>query len=201
MTDTVTIETLQDDLTKALDSIKRLEKKNSELIDRERKAKDDADAAQDAADEAAAKAGDVEALKSTHARELKKLQDKLDASDANLSTLLIDNAIATKMAEAGVFPQLSKGFVAMMKADAAVVNGQAMVGDLSLADHMSAFLSSEDGQHYYPAPKNSGGGATGSTAKASSLPTTWNLTKYAELKAENHEAAAAYASAHGKSFT
>jgi hypothetical protein len=117
-------------------------------------------------DDAAAKTGDVEGLKAAHAREIKKLQDQLAERDTSIASMLIDNAIASKAVEAGVFPHLVDGFTAMMKMAAKVENGQAMVGDHSLADHMSSYLASANGKNFYPAPQNGGGGATGSTAKA-----------------------------------
>ena len=171
MTDTVTINDLQQKLDKALSSIERLEKKNSELIDREKKAKTDAenaaDEAQRIADEAASKAGDVEGIKAAHSREIKKLQDSLDARDRTLNTMLIDNAIATKIGEAGVFPHFSKAVTAMIKADAVVKNGEATVGDVPLGDYISSFLTSDEGKHFVAAPQNGGAGAIGSTAKSS----------------------------------
>lgn len=171
MTDTVTIDDLQQKLEKALTSIEKLEKKNSELIDREKKAKSDAenaaDEAQRIADEAAAKAGDVEGIKAAHAREIKKLQDGLADRDRTLATMLIDNAIATKIGEAGVFPHFTKAVTAMLKADAVVKNGEAMVGDVPLGDYISTFLVSDEGKHFVAAPANGGAGATGSTAKSS----------------------------------
>lgn len=204
MTDTVTIEDIQRSLDTALASIAKLEKKNSELIDREKKAKADADEAAEAAErvanDAAAKSGDVEKIKAAAAAEMKKVQAKLDAAEASLSTLLIDNAIATKLQENGVMPHLSKALTAFLKADATVKDGQALIGDLPLADHIQTYLTSDEGKHFVAAPQNSGAGATGSTAKAAP-PKDWNLTYYTEMKAKDPVGAQAYAEVNGKNFS
>lgn len=159
-------------------------------------------AKQQAADEAAAKTGDLDGIKAAHARELKKLQDQVAERDTALATMLIDNSIASKAAEAGIFPHLVDGFTAMMKLSAKVVDGQAMVGDQPLSEHMAAYLGTPNGQNYFPAPKNSGGGATGSTTKANAMskaPETadeWNT--YFKMTNENPALANSHADAWGR---
>ncbi|MGA1850472.1 hypothetical protein VH570_06500 [Sphingobium sp. HT1-2] len=150
---------------------KGLKDKVSELHSVNKALKDEAQAAKDAAEQAehdaAEKSTNVEDVKRSYDAKLKKLQADLDASTATVKTMLIDNAIATKIGEAGVFPHFTRAVTAMLKADAIVKNGEAMVGDVPLSDYISGFLVSDEGKHFVAAPQNGGAGATGSTAKSS----------------------------------
>lgn len=150
---------------------KGLKDKVSELHSVNKALKDEAQAAKDAAEQAehdaAEKSNSVEDVRRSYDAKLKKLQDTIDTRDKTLATMLIDNAIATKIGEAGVFPHFAKAVTAMLKADAVVKNGEAMVGDVPLADYISGFLVSDEGKHFVAAPANGGAGATGSTAKSS----------------------------------
>jgi len=125
------------------------------------------EAAEQAEHDAAEKSNSVEDVRRSYDAKLKKLQDTIDARDKTLNTMLIDTAISTKLGEAGVFPWASEAVSALMKAGAVVRDGQAMVGDVPLADHIAAYLSSDAGKNYVAAPANGGAGATGSTAKSS----------------------------------
>jgi hypothetical protein len=167
------LEKLQADLAKALESIEKLQTKNSELISREKIAKQAADeaktAAEEAAQAAAEKAGDVDSVKASYEARLKKLTDDHEkaAATANkqLQTLLIDNGIKAELAAHNVPPHFHKAVTAMMKADAKIVDGTALIGDLPLSDAFSTFVTSDEGKHYVAAPANTGGGATGSTTR------------------------------------
>lgn len=151
---------------------KGLKDKVSELHSANKALKDEAQAAKDAAEqaehEAAEKSNSVEDVRRSYDAKVKKLQADLDASAATVKTMLIDNAIATKLGEAGVLPWGAEAVTAMMKSGAVVKDGQAMVGDIPLADHIAAYLGSDAGKHFVAAPSNGGAGATGSTAKAAS---------------------------------
>lgn len=150
---------------------KGLKDKVSELHSVNKALKDEAQAAKDAAEQAehdaAEKSSSVEDVRRSYDAKLKKLQDTIDARDKTLNTMLIDTAISTKLGEAGVFPWASEAVSALMKAGAVVRDGQAMVGDVPLADHIAAYLGSDAGKNYVAAPANGGAGATGSTAKSS----------------------------------
>ncbi|MGJ8480846.1 hypothetical protein [Sphingobium yanoikuyae] len=149
---------------------KGLKDKVSELHSVNKALKDEAQAAKDAAEQAehdaAEKSNSVEDVRRSYDAKLKKLQDTIDTRDKTLATMLIDNAISTKLGEAGVFPWASEAVSALMKAGAVVKDGQAMVGDVPLADHIATYLGSDAGKNYVAAPANGGAGATGSTAKA-----------------------------------
>jgi FtsZ-binding cell division protein ZapB len=174
MTDT-SIEKLQADLAKALESIEKLQTKNSELISREKTAKQAADdaktAAEEAAQSAAEKAGDVDSVKASYEARLKKLTDDHSSAvkglNGQLTTLLIDNGIKAELAAHNVPAHFHKAVTAMMKADATIKDGAALIGDLPLADAFASFVTSDEGKHYVSAPQNSGGGAVGSTTRAS----------------------------------
>lgn len=167
----MTDEEIQDAIKAAVEeATKGLKTKNSELLAANKALKDEAQAAKDAAEQAendaAEKSTNIDDVKRSYDAKLKKLQDTIDARDRTLNTMLIDNAISTKLGEAGVFPWASEAVSALMKAGAVVKDGQALVGDVPLADHIAAYLSSDAGKNYVAAPANGGAGATGSTAKS-----------------------------------
>lgn len=161
---------MQDALTKAQQSIAALEKTNKELKAEKAAAKRAADEAQDAREaaqrEADEKSGNIEAVKKSltdaHAKELMRLNAKLE-------TLTIDNAIAGAVSTHGVLPHFAPAVTALLRAGAKLdKDGNAIGMDgLPLADGIKTFFSSDDAKHYVAAPANSGGGAQGSSAKAS----------------------------------
>lgn len=171
----MTIEELTAALEKANASIEKLTTKNSELIDREKKAKATADEAEDAREEASRianeKSGDIEKIKADlqrqHTRDLKKLTDQLATKTAKLETLLIDNTINESLTANNVLPHFAPAVRAMLKAGAKMdEHGDVTVDGVSFADRLAEFYSSPDARHYVAAPVNNGGGAQGSTAKA-----------------------------------
>lgn len=167
----VTNEELQAKLATALESIKRLEGKNSELITREKAAKAIADEAEIAAAAAAEKAGDIEAIKANlkkmHDAEMKKLNDENSGLSKRLETLVIDNHISETIAQANVLPHLQRAARLMLRDGVEMRNGEAFVGDVPFADHTASWLASEEARSFVASPLNSGAGATGSTTSAS----------------------------------
>lgn len=193
----MTVEELTAALDKANASIAKLETKNSELIDREKKAKTAAEDAEEAREEsdriANEKSGDIEKIKADmkklHDREIKKLNDTIEANktamkanEDRLSTLLIDNTINEAIAKNGVLPHFTPAVTAMLKLGAKMENGEAMVDGTPLADKLTSFFTSEDARHYVAAPANSGGGAQGSTTTAA--PHTFTKENFESRKAE-----------------
>jgi signal recognition particle GTPase len=207
MSDT-NLDELQKKLDKALASIEALESKNKELLTEKQKAKADADEARAAADETAAEkereAKDIAAIEKRltekHSKELAKLKTDLQSRDQQLSTLLIDNAIAQSLTQNNVAPQFAKAVTAMLKSDARIENGVAMLGDTDINEGIKAYFTSDEGKAFVAAPANSGAAAIGSRAAGTTVPDKWNLTQYASLKNESPDQAAAYAAKHGKSF-
>ena len=172
----MTIEELTAALEKANASIAKLETKNSELIDREKKAKTAADEAEEAREEADRlaneKSGDIEKIKAElqrqHQRDVKKLTDQLATKTAKLETLLIDNTINESLTANNVLPHFAPAVRAMLKAGAKMdEHGDVTVDGVAFADRLSEFYASPDARHYVAAPVNNGGGAQGSAAKAS----------------------------------
>lgn len=171
----MTIEELTAALEKAQASITKLETKNSELIDREKKAKQAAEEAEtareEAANEAATKAGDIEAIKAglekKHNAELKKLTDQIGKLSGDVSTYKIDSVISAEIAKAGVLPGMSDLVTTYLKNGATIdATGEATVNGVPLADHIAAYFASDAAKLVIAAPQNSGGGATGSNANA-----------------------------------
>ncbi|QCI92594.1 hypothetical protein [Novosphingobium sp. EMRT-2] len=159
---------LEAKLAKALESISKLEAKNSELISEKQKAKDAADAAEserDAAEEEKARtSNDLKALEekltAKHAKEMAKIAKENEGYRSQLNTLLIDNSISAAMDAHNVLPQFKKAVTAMIKAEAKLDNGEAMAGGMALTDYISQFVTSDDGKHFVSAPANSGGMVT-----------------------------------------
>lgn len=145
----------------------KLRAKNKELLIEKQKVKQKAQEAQDAADNAATQAaernGDIEALKVAHANELKKLQDKLDASSNDLRTIRVDNEITRALAEGNVFDYQIKPLTFMFKAEVSYENGIATIEGKPIADHISEYLGSTEGQHMRRGSTTSGSSATGNT--------------------------------------
>lgn len=157
------------------EATKGLKEKNAELIGEIRTLKTEkqeiADAAEEAASDAANKAGDIDAIKASlqkkHDAELKKLNDQLGKLNGDLTTYKIDSVISAELAKAGIMPEALDWVARSLKAGATIENGEAVVGDVPLIDHIAAFTKSPAAQFVISAPQNSGAGATGSTSNAS----------------------------------
>lgn len=175
--------------------------KNKELVDREKKAKADADAAKEAAERAAeeqaSKSSSIEevraALESKHKREIEKLTRERDEITAGYNRLVVDNQIAADLVAHNVAKPFHSILTQALKAQATVTDGVAYINGQPISEYVSGFLTSDDGQHYVSAPVNTGGGATGATVTKAN---TWskenfNLTEYSKLaKSDPVEAAA-----------
>lgn len=186
--------------------LEKVKAKNKELLTEKQKVKAKAQEAQDAADEAAQTAaersGDIEALKASHAKELQKLQDKLTAADSDLRTIRVDNEISKALTEGNVRPEMSEALTALLKSKVAYENGQATIDGASIGEAIGSYLGSEVGAHFRRAADNSGSGATGNNgSKASDAGNeTWSLATYQERKATDPAGAAAYATKHSHGY-
>lgn len=190
-------------------SIKALEATNKQLKAEKVEAKrlaDEAEAArEEAANEAASKAGDVETVKAAlerkHATALTKLTNDLAARDTRLGELLIDNAIKDAITSNNVLPQFAKAVEAMLRAGAKIENGEAVKDGMPLADATGAFFTSADAKHFVSAPANSGAGATGAQGKGTPLQkapeTAEEWADYMKLANDNPAEAQAFATKHG----
>ena len=152
-------------LEKALADIEALKSKNAELIAEKRKAKDAADAAEAAREEAeeekARTAGDAQGLEAKltakHAKEIAKLTKERDEATSHLTRLTIDNGIATALGEHNVLPAYRRALTAMIKAETALENGEALAGGKPLSEYIADFVASDEGKSFVAAPANSGG--------------------------------------------
>jgi hypothetical protein len=149
--------------------LEKVKAKNKELLAEKQKVKQKAQEAQDAADEAAQKAaergGDLEALKAAHAKELQKLQQKLEAADTDLRTIRVDNEITKALSEGNVRSEMSEALTALLKSKVQYEGGIATIDGKAIGEFAGEYLGSETGSHFRRASDNSGGGATGSTNK------------------------------------
>jgi hypothetical protein len=152
------IKDLEAQVQKLIDKNKEL---STEKQDAKRKAQEALDAADDAAQRAAEKNGDIDALKAAHAKELKKLQDSLEARDSDLRTIRVDNEIARSITEGNVRPEMAEALTALIKSKVAYENGAASIDGKAIAEHVTSYLGTDGGKHFKRAADHSGSGATG----------------------------------------
>jgi hypothetical protein len=183
--------------------IEKLKNDKHAALGEKNKANAAAKAAQDAADQAernaAEKSGDIETLKASlekkHKADLKSRDDKITGYENRLSELLIDNAVKTALTQLGVPPEHARAATLLMKDGVTMVNGEAMVGDVPFADHLASWAKSDEAKHYTAAPNNTGAGASGSTAKATTSMTAAELNtpdgfaKFTQIAKDNPELA------------
>lgn len=151
-------ERLKKDAKADRDALKALQDQVSDLTT----AKDEAESA------AAAKAGDIEAVKAQleakHARELKALADRADKAEGHVRKLVVDNGLDAALDAANVSPALKKAAKALLRDSVELKdeNGEpmALIGGVSLSDGIKAWATSEEGKHFV-LDGNSGGGAPG----------------------------------------
>lgn len=167
-------------------SVAKLEEQNRKVLEEKKKeaakAAEAKELAEQAANEAAMKSGDIDAIKAAHAKELKKAQDAIAEHQARLSTLLIDNAIKGALVENNIAPQFHEMATAYFKSQSKLENGEAKFGDVALVDGIKAFVESDKGKHFVAAPLNSGANATGSNVSAKTMTKdNFELSKFAEI--------------------
>lgn len=179
-------------------SIANLEAVNKNLKKEKTDAKAAADAAEEAREEAAREAaeqsGNVEtvraALEAKHKKDLKAVQDKLEASNTQLTNLLIDGEI-TKSLVANVKDTFHhEALSAYLKMNTKLENGVAMRGDMTLEDSLNDYFTNGAGKNYVTAPSTVGTGATGARTTSTNQ---WNTKpstpeehfKFAKLSKED----------------
>jgi hypothetical protein len=154
----MTIEELQAALEKAQTSISKLEQKNSELIDREK-------AAKDRAEEAEASTGS-ELEKATKRadkaeRDLKAANDRADTNANSLRSFKAENAINQAIATANVDAKHVALLSKAMRADVEFSDdGEPLIGGKTVDVYAKTFFA-KDGLAYVRASNNTGGLATG----------------------------------------
>ncbi|UYY77500.1 kinesin [Sphingomonas sp. R1] len=186
--------------------LEKVKAKNKELLAEKQKVKQKAQEAQDAADEAAQQAaergGDLEALKAAHAKELQKLQAKLDAADTDLRTIRVDNEIARALAEGNVRPEMTEAVTALLKTKVQYEGGVATIEGRPIGEFAGEYLGGETGAHFRRASDNSGGGATGNTSTKTNpvAGKEFSLGDYQTLKQTDPAAAAVWATETGNGY-
>lgn len=79
----------------------------------------------------------------------------------NLTRLLIDGGLSDALDGVRINPSLKVGAVAMLRANAILTDGKAMIGEKSLSDAVKEWAVSNDGKSYCLAADNSGGDGQG----------------------------------------
>ena len=102
-----------------------------------------------------------ELMSKAHQDELAKVSGENEKLNSQLKALLIDNGISTALDEVNVNPDLKAGAIAMLKGQAQLTDGKAMIGEKSLSDAINEWAASDQGKHFCLAANNSGGGASG----------------------------------------
>lgn len=124
-------------------------------------------------------------------RQIEKLTKDLTDKEGALTQHLIDGGLSTALAKAGVAPHFMDAAKAMLRGQAAIKDGAAVIGDKPLADHVTEWAGTDQGKHFITAPANSGGGGQGGNGGGK---TTGNLggtrdERVAALKAQFPELA------------
>lgn len=113
--------------------------------------------------------GRLSKVEKTSKSEIDRLTKSVVEKDGALSGLLIDSGITDALAKAGVAPHYVEPLKAMFKTQASLKNEggqfQALIGDKSLKDAITGYLTGDTGKHFAPAQANSGGGAQGAGGK------------------------------------
>jgi hypothetical protein len=169
MSDTINDKTTEEGGNDPRDlEIEKLRAKNKELLAEKQKEKQKAQALADEKDEADARAaesgGNMEALKAAHAKEIQKLQAKLDVSDSDLRTIRVDNEISKALNEGNVRSEMSEALTALLKSKVDYQNGVATIDGKAIGEFTGEYLGGEIGSHFRRAADNSGGGATGNSS-------------------------------------
>lgn len=151
-------ERLKKDAKADRDRLKEMETKIGELTD----------AQEQAAAEAAAKAGDIEQVRiqltTKHAGEIKKVTDRAEKAEAQVRKLVIDNGLDAALDGVNVAPALKRAAKALLR-DQVELSDQdgdpvALMGGVALADAVKTWAGTDEGKHFV-ANGNSGGGARG----------------------------------------
>ena len=104
-------------------------------------------------------------------KQLETLQSQLAEKDSALTSLLIDDGLSRALDGVNINPSLKAGAEAMLKSQAVLSDGKAMIGDKSLSDAVKEWADSDIGKNYCLAPNNSGGNANGGSNNAESKTT------------------------------
>lgn len=105
--------------------------------------------------------GELDKVKKDSTRQIEKLTKDLTDKEGALTQHLIDGGLSTALAKAGVAPHFMDAAKAMLRGQAAIKDGAAVISDKLLADHVTEWAGTDQGKHFITAPANSGGGGQG----------------------------------------
>ncbi len=105
--------------------------------------------------------GKLDKVTKDSTRQIEKLTKDLTDKEGALTQHLIDGGLSTALAKAGVAPHFMDAAKAMLRGQAAIKDGAAVIGDKPLADHVTEWAGTDQGKHFITAPANSGGGGQG----------------------------------------
>ncbi|MBD9476493.1 hypothetical protein IB268_26520 [Achromobacter sp. ACM01] len=105
--------------------------------------------------------GKLDKVTKDSVRQIEKLTKDLTDKDGTLTQHLIDGGLSTALAKAGVAPHFMDAAKAMLRGQASIKDGAAVIGDKPLADHVTEWAGTDQGKHFVTAPANSGGGGQG----------------------------------------
>ena len=175
------IEELQDEKT-------ALKTKNSELLSKNCKLRDDLDAAKEAADHSPLEA------------QIKTLTDERDAALKSVETSQRDALLANTFAAHNVLPDAADLIKDAFSGKIVFKDGEAMIGDEKAADHLASYFKSDKAKAFIAPTGNSGVGAKAATAKAPAASGEWSLDAFNALRGTDPSGAAAWALASGHGY-
>lgn len=134
-------------------------------------------------------------------REKADFEKQITGLTGEVAAFKIDAVINDAITSNKVMPEDVDMVRTYLKAGATMKDGNAIVGDKPLADHITDFFKSPVAQRYVAAPAHSGAGAQGSTAKtnvSTKMPeTTGEWDAFYKMSAEDKPQAQALADSWG----
>lgn len=113
--------------------------------------------------------------------EAEKLQAQLAEYQQREEQYLINDGLSNALDSAQIKPELKQAATALLKSQATISEGKAMIGEMSLSDYVNEWANSDEGKPFVLAPNNSGGNATGSQSPTN---TNANLSPIEQRAAE-----------------
>jgi hypothetical protein len=110
----------------------------------------------------------LDMAQSDFTKQLESLQSQLQEKESALTKLLIDDGLNKALDGVNVNPSLKAGAEAILRSQAQLTDGKAMIGDKSLSDAVQEWAESDAGKAFCLAPNNSGGNANGGGTSYSS---------------------------------
>ena len=97
----------------------------------------------------------------SHAAEMLKLTEQIKGFTANEETRLITDGINSQLTEAKINPLFAESTLAMFKSQSKLVDGKAMIGDITQSEAIAKWAQTDSGKASCLAQENSGGDGLG----------------------------------------